>query len=384
MSFLYISDSTIPSQRANSIQVMQMCDAFSRIAPDVTLFCRASKTTVEDVYSYYGVDARFRLRPVTLPRIKIVDRLLYAYTVLSGIRKAREPRTIYSRELLVAGLACLLPSRSQNQVVLEVHSPPPSRFWKWWIGRIVASGRLSALIPISAALAREYVSIYPRLKADRVLVAHDGARAGRRTDAETILATNSGATSATARIGYVGSLRPGKGMELIQRIAQMMPGAEFHIVGGDPDTVQWWKDQINVPNLTFHGFVEPSRAEAYIAQYDILLAPFQPSVLVGDGSLDIGSWMSPLKIFEYMRMGKPIVASDLPVLREVLVHGRNALLADAADPDDWAKKISSVLDNANLRSALGINARTDFLAHHTWDRRAELILSTLSRLATQN
>jgi glycosyltransferase involved in cell wall biosynthesis len=83
--------------------------------------------------------------------------------------------------------------------------------------------------------------------------------------------------------------------------------------------------------------------------------------------------MSPLKLFEYMSAGKPIVASDLPVLREVLDEA-NAVLVDPEDADAWARALESLRD-AGLRERLGVRARRDFLERHTWDIRARKVLA---------
>ena len=148
-------------------------------------------------------------------------------------------------------------------------------------------------------------------------------------------------------------------------------------VGGDDDTVRKWKDKVNHPNLFFRGYISPSKTRECIAQFDILLAPYQPVVLVGNDNIDISPWMSPLKIFEYMKRGKPIIASNLPVLREVLEHGRNALLAEATDPDDWRDNIGRLLIDDQLRTKICKNAYEDFRAKYTWERRAEFILKNI-------
>jgi glycosyltransferase involved in cell wall biosynthesis len=100
--------------------------------------------------------------------------------------------------------------------------------------------------------------------------------------------------------------------------------------------------------------------------------------MVGDNDLDISAWMSPLKLFEYMRRCKPIIASDLPVLREVLRDGENALLVAPTDPEAWRAAILRLLHDAGLRQALGKSARRDFREHYTWERRAEKVLAGLT------
>ena len=74
--------------------------------------------------------------------------------------------------------------------------------------------------------------------------------------------------------------------------------------------------------------------------------------------------MSPLKVFEYMAAGKPVLASDIPALREILRDGETALLLPPGEPEAWA-------------AALGARARAVFLSEYTWDARAARILARL-------
>src|SRR5690606_26549923 len=106
------------------------------------------------------------------------------------------------------------------------------------------------------------------------------------------------------------------------------------------------------------------------------LAPYQEDVYTKNEAVNIGRWMSPLKLFEYMSVGKPIIASDLSILREVLVDEKNSLLCSSRNIDDWIKALYRLSD-VNLREVLGKNAREDFLSKYTWETRAKNVLGGL-------
>ena len=76
-----------------------------------------------------------------------------------------------------------------------------------------------------------------------------------------------------------------------------------------------------------------------MSSVDLLLMPYQNKVSIGVRGQDTSRWMSPMKMFEYMAAGQAIVASDLPVLREILVHKHNAILTKADDVIEWETAI---------------------------------------------
>jgi glycosyltransferase involved in cell wall biosynthesis len=84
-----------------------------------------------------------------------------------------------------------------------------------------------------------------------------------------------------------------------------------------------------------------------------------------------------MKMFEYMASGVPIVASDLPVLQEVLRHGENALIARCDDPADWAEKLRGLLADPDLRVRLSRAAQEDLARSYTWDARARHVIGHL-------
>jgi len=89
---------------------------------------------------------------------------------------------------------------------------------------------------------------------------------------------------------------------------------------------------------------------------------------------------SPLKLFDYMAAGVPIVASDLPALREVLTDEENALLVPPGEPDGLARAIERLLGDPALADCLRGRAFAD-VAAYTWDRRAERIIEAAGRVA---
>jgi glycosyltransferase involved in cell wall biosynthesis len=125
--------------------------------------------------------------------------------------------------------------------------------------------------------------------------------------------------------------------------------------------------------VSFTGLVEQGDGPRYLAACDILASPHVPNA---DGTPFFGS---PTKLFEYMAMGKGIVASKLDQIGEVLEHGRTSWLVPPADADALAAGLAALIDDGGLRQALGRAARDEAIAHHTWRSH---VRRTLDALAT--
>jgi glycosyltransferase involved in cell wall biosynthesis len=115
--------------------------------------------------------------------------------------------------------------------------------------------------------------------------------------------------------------------------------------------------------VTFTGLVEPARVAELLTQADVLVLPNPASAIST-------RYTSPLKLFEYMAAGKPIVSSDLPSIREILRDGVNALLVSPGDPGMLASAIERLLNDPSLAARLA-RAALDEVPNYSWQRRAE-------------
>ena len=236
--------------------------------------------------------------------------------------------------------------------------------------------RFSLLIAISRALAEDYRARFPALAEREVLVAHDGADPAAPDSAGPPPAPLPGRPDAP-RLGYVGHLYPGKGMETVAALAGLLPECDVHAVGGmERDLAHWRARCAGLANLHLHGFVPHGQVPAMLARFDLLLAPPGARVSSARGR-EIGRWMSPLKVFEYMAAGKPILASDVPALREILRDGDTALLLPPDEPEAWAAAARALLRDRERAAALGARARAALLSEYTWDVRAARVLERL-------
>lgn len=362
-----VAYSILPSRAANSVQVARMCAALVRQGAHVVLFCRRGDSGAQAVRQHYGLREEFPIRALRLPRIPVVSRLAHSLVTALRVVFAPRPDLLYGRDPFALALLSILPVPIAP-IVFETHRPPAGRVEEAAQRLLLRCRRLRKVVVISDALRRDYEHRFGERVAGRILLARDGADPS--TAAPNTASTGNGTP---LRLGYVGSLSPGKGMELITRLAARLPEHEFHVVGGSAPEVAAWRAKAG-DNLVLHGFAQPDAAARRIAEFDAMLAPYQGRVLVGNKEVDVGRWMSPLKLFEYMAAAKPIIASDLGVLREFLRHEENALLAAPDDVEAWIAQIDRLAQDRSLGERLGARARDELQQSYTWDHRARAIL----------
>ena len=127
---------------------------------------------------------------------------------------------------------------------------------------------------------------------------------------------------------YCGNTYRGRGLEILVRAAAQMPEVEFLIVGGRERDNALWREmarQEGSANFRIEGFVRQREVPSYLLASDVLVMPYSSKVTIRDGT-EAGKFTSPLKLFEYMAAGKPIVATGVPSVLEILRPGQNSVV----------------------------------------------------------
>lgn len=178
--------------------------------------------------------------------------------------------------------------------------------------------------------------------------------------------------------GYTGHLYAGRGVDLLLTLAQSLPEISFLLVGGEPDSVAHLRQRANefaLENVHLTGFIPNAELPSYQAACDVLLMPYQRQVAGSSGG-DIGQYLSPMKLFEYLACKRPIISSDLPVLREIL-NPQNAIMLPYDKPDAWIDSLQSLKTNSEHASQLSQHAFKT-AQQHTWDIRAKKLIDFTS------
>lgn len=180
--------------------------------------------------------------------------------------------------------------------------------------------------------------------------------------------------------GFVGTFGPWHGVVQLAEAIKLIPAhvpVRFLLVGsgslhGEVERVL--EAEVTSRRVIFTGTVAHERVPQLLDACDILVSPHIP---LADGSDFFGS---PTKVFEYMAMGKGIVASRLGQIGEVLSDDETALLVEPGNANQLAAAIGKLVQSPDLRARLGARAREVAMQKHTWTRNAERVLEAFNRL----
>jgi glycosyltransferase involved in cell wall biosynthesis len=381
---LCFADTRFPIERANGVQTIETCHALARRGHDVTLLVRPDTAeTPRDPFAFYGLAPEARLMIRTIPargsaRARRLRFLVDALRIAAGDRQA----VVLTRDLGLAAWLLQIPKVRRPRVVYESHGVAavvaedmPALLGKPELKP--SSGKLkrldrrerrvwshaSSYVTITRALADELADRYGGRP--RVFVVPDGARR-----AETVPPPD----PATFIAGYAGHLYPWKGVDVFVRSLVHAPGVHGLIVGGHPaepdlDRVKRLIRDLELDTrITLTPMVAPGEVVRHLAPASVLVLPNPPSP-VSD------RYTSPLKLFEYLGMGRAIVASDLQAIREVL-NDKVAVLVPAGDERALGAALSKLEADRDTVAALG-RAALQRAPRFTWDKRAERLGAAL-------
>lgn len=377
MRIAVVSTSTLGTTAANVVHAVQMSRAFAELGHRVLLFAG----------SVGAGDTRDGERSGQLFGGTLDVRVVTGGSHLAVVsqRRARHHlRNLTSVVPLLASGADLVYGRNlpllltaatgmRTQLVPEFHDIPRSGTHAGLVARLLRNPKVACTVFISRALMSSYLASHWASDACSPFVLPlAGPEPAPASATEAIPPDPS-----TPRVGYFGSLHRGKGVELLVDAAVKLPHIEMHVFGGRCSDLRRFAGAPQ--NVIFHGHLPHERTQAEMRRMTALVAPYAEHVAVDGGGGDVGRWMSPLKLFEYLAAGRPVIVSDLPVIREI-VGPDDVRFMRPGDVASLVEALGAVLASAAYRRTLARNGLR-IAARHTWRSRAQSILSRTSGAA---
>jgi glycosyltransferase involved in cell wall biosynthesis len=393
---VYLADARMPTEKAHGYQIAKMCEAFAQTGSDVLFLYpyrrqpdpAVKKTTV---FEYYGIPPVFT--PRKLPNIDVVwaknifpgrlfPPVFFSHAMLWGLYAALAARKqkadiYYTRESQIAFWLV----RLGLPTVYEGHTVP-KRGQRWLLRKIARQPALRLAVALTSFIKDGLVEMgFPTA---RVMVCPDGVDPSlfENLPGRNECRNRLGLPQGRRIIGYIGrfhTLEMEKGIpELIQAMARLVSlnGAQPLLlsVGGPMSRVPAYlkiAQQSGLPEqcIQFVDRVPNREVVCWISACDVVTIPWPWTEFSA-------YFTSPLKLFEYMASGVPIVASDLPSIREILRHGENAWLVTPGDPEALAEGIQHVLSHSTSAKEMSEQALRD-VQRHAWQSRASAILDRI-------
>lgn len=367
MQIAVITTSQVPSITANSIQVMKVCQSYSQLGHDVTLIVPGKKTSDWDEISrIFGINTKFSIKYIRSQ--KSLRR--YDFSLISGLhilfKKYDLVHTWLPQIAMIAGLL-------GRPYIMELHGMPTGNAGPKLYNKILFSHHKKKFLCITNALKTMYEDEYSfSFKDSEILIAPNGVVLEPYQNISDLskLKIDLGLRDSFTAV-YTGHLYEGRGMNLLVDIAKKMHKVKFLWVGGRDDDVIFWKNYIQknaIQNIILTGFIENKYIPTYQSIGDVLLMPYEIKIAGSSGGNSV-DFCSPMKMFEYMAAGKPIISSDLPVLHEVL-NEKNAIFCQYNDVDQWVDAINLIKSDPDLGLRLGNQASVD-VEQYSWIQRAK-------------
>lgn len=380
MRILYIHAYALDNGMANCVQVLSMCKEFSKYH-DVYLLSPQSEKNESEIKVFLEKNFDF---PITINLLffkKVVknrrlSQLLTYFNVRGFIEKIK-PDFCFVRNSSYLR-ACI---NSKTPTFYETHNNilhPRFKLFDLFLRKMLIfsskSSYLIKFISISNNLKDYWISQdVPEIK---TLALHSGFNElefeGPISKSKSRTLTNLPTNSKIAL--YTGSLSSDRKIENILFLAKRNNYVQFVIIGGSEKQNNYYQNLSNsqgLENIKFLGHVPHNMIPSYLFTADILLALWSSEV-------PTINFCSPLKVFEYMAAGRLILAHGFPTIKEILVDGVNAYLANPNDLNDLDKKFKQALNDENEKN-ISNTARKDAFEKYSWSVRTNIIVNEFKK-----
>ena len=377
MNLVYIAHARIPTEKAHGLTIVKSCESFGKNGASVTLVLPNRKTFSNiDLFTTYHIQPVFQvhrlftidLLPWLTGRVFFLFQIstFYLSVFIFMLFQSRKNVVVYTRDPLL-----ILLSFFGYHVAYECHHIFTEHRLFFWLSK-----KAVLITCISGSIKQKFLK--RGLEESRILVTPSGVDLGIFSIPETQESSRIKLALPTdIRIvlysGNFTTMGADKGLMDICTAIKDIENILFVAVGGSETDLRRYQEVVEKNRMSHKIRLIGYQRQSVLAQYqraaDVLLMPFPDTP-------HYRSNMSPVKMFEYMASGRPIIASDLPTIREVL-NSENSVLVPPGDVAMLKTAISELLRAPERADRLARQALRD-VQQYSWDNRARRIMSALN------
>jgi glycosyltransferase involved in cell wall biosynthesis len=366
MKILYISNSRLPTEKAHGVQIMKTCEALAQAGHQVTLTTTNRNNTLkEDPFDYFNVKRIFTIRKI--PSLDFVPYGKWGFLIQSFsfalcttlFTLFHDYDVVYSRDQY----SLYVLSFFRKNFIWEVHEGD----YDFVVRRVIKNAQ--GLAPISYGLKHFYET--HGVSQNSSLVVPDAVDVEEfiTTAPKAMLQKELDVPTDLPLVMYIGKLDDWKGYRIVLDAGKLLEGSiRVVIIGGGNEQVEHLKKEY--PHALFKGYLPYRDLPRNQRAADILVIP-------NSAKEDVSRlYTSPLKVFAHMASGVPIIASDLPSIREAL-NETNAYLIEPDNAEALAEMIKKVLSEPTHAHMVAMKAQHD-VRNFSWNSRAEKIIKLIT------
>jgi glycosyltransferase involved in cell wall biosynthesis len=365
-------------RKARFHQIVQTSHALAKRGCEVDLILgRNEFDLLTDVLPYYSLEPHPRLHMHTAcmlrregkQKIHVSWNGIFHFTSLLKIRKLVQEKSfhiLYTRHLNVADFFLRHRKSLKLPIIFEAHeifhltTERQDKIQKMQVQERRIHSQVDGIVATTKELKDQLEKIFPI--STQIAVIPNGVNVDFYEGTEK--------EGKDGTILYVGQLYPWKGVDTLLEAMRYLAERKLHIVGGEKKQIDDLTDKANQMGISdrvyFHGQVPPQKVKDFLKSASVAVHPLARK------NTNDAEFSSPLKLFEYMAARIPIVASNLPGIREILTDKVSVLMVHPDDPKALAKGIKSILDDPVLGKRLADRAY-ETVRQHSWAKRAERI-----------
>ena len=367
MRICYLSNSAIPSSVASAIQIVKMCEAFSELNNEVVLITTNLSKNKQNIFRYYNVKYRFIFKRIKIFKTFPLGFKYYLFSIFSIYESLKHKPEIYiTRNFFTCFLLVLL----RKKIIMELHHDLgiESRIVRFLVKnfKFLNSKHIKKIVAITKGVKDEYVN-KKIINENKIIILPSGSSIKKRFEFSN--------KKKFFKIGYFGSLYKSRGLDLIRRLAKIDNKNEYYLYGNF-DKLNNFKFKNLIKNLHLKNYVPYKDIPKNLSKMDILLMPYVSSITAAGDVGDNTKFTSPLKLFDYLSVGKIILCSDFQVLKEVIDDKKNAIfIKNFKNIFSWKNEIHR-LSNQPQKQYIMCRNNYKLSKKYSLKERAKLILKS--------